>query len=244
MATRRVRESRSSKRKPPSPPPLSRGERGSNSDAWQIGKDIGEGRCLAGAAERNKGPILEVLAQALPARGLVLEIGSGTGQHVTHFARAFPQLLWQPSDVDAEMHRSVSAWIHQERLTNVREPISLDVTKAPWPIAAADAIVCINVLHVAPWSTTQALFNGARELLKRGAPLFLYGPYRREGRHTASSNERFDAELRAFDPEWGVRDVESVTEVATLAGFVRSELVDMPANNLSLVFRRAATGSG
>ena len=211
---------------------------------WQIGEDIGEGRCVARSAERNKGPILEVLARTLPASGLVLEIGSGTGQHVAHFARAFPQLFWQPSDVDMEMRRSVSAWIREERLTNVREPIALDVTKAPWPIAAADALVCINVLHVAPWATTQTLFDGARVALTPGASLFLYGPYRREGRHTAPSNERFDAELRAFDPEWGVRDVESVTEVAKLAGFVRSDLVAMPANNLSLVFRRAATSSG
>jgi SAM-dependent methyltransferase len=205
---------------------------------WQIGKDIGDGRCLAGSADRNKGPILEVLAGVLPERGLVLEIGSGTGQHITHFARAFPQLDWQPSDVDAEMRRSISAWIRQERLANVREPIVLDVQSLPWPVAAAEAIVCINVLHVAAWATTQALFEGAREVLRPGACLFLYGPYRRKGRHTASSNERFDAELRAFDPEWGVRDLERVTEVAALAGFARTEVVDMPANNLSVVFRK------
>jgi SAM-dependent methyltransferase len=205
---------------------------------WQIGKDIGDGRCLAGSADRNKGPILEVLAGVLPERGLVLEIGSGTGQHITHFARAFPQLDWQPSDVDAEMRRSISAWIRQERLAKVREPIVLDVQSLPWPVAAAEAIVCINVLHVAAWATTQALFEGAREVLRPGACLFLYGPYRRKGRHTASSNERFDAELRAFDPEWGVRDLERVTEVAALAGFARTEVVDMPANNLSVVFRK------
>ena len=205
---------------------------------WQIGRDIGDGRCLAGSADRNKGPILEVLAGVLPERGLVLEIGSGTGQHITHFARAFPQLDWQPSDVDAEMRRSISAWIRQERLAKVREPIVLDVQSLPWPVAAAEAIVCINVLHVAAWATTQALFEGAREVLRPGACLFLYGPYRRKGRHTASSNERFDAELRAFDPEWGVRDLERVTEVAALAGFARTEVVDMPANNLSVVFRK------
>ena len=210
---------------------------------WQIGEELGDGRCLAGAAERNKAPILEVLAGALPKSGLVLEIGSGTGQHVAHFARAFPKLDWQPSDVDEEMRRSIAAWIRRGPLANVREPISLDVQSLPWPVAVADAIVCINVLHVAPWATTRALFTGAREVLGSSACLFLYGPYRREGRHTAPSNERFDAELRAFDPEWGVRDLESVTEVANLAGFVRSEVVDMPANNLSLVFRRTATGA-
>ena len=210
---------------------------------WRIGEELGDGRCLATSAERNKGPILDVLARLLPESGLVLEIGSGTGQHIAHFARAFPRLDWQPSDIDAEMSRSISAWMRQEGLANVREPILLDLQKLPWPVAGAQAIVCINVLHVAPWATTRALFVGAREVLCSGACLFLYGPYRREGRHTAPSNERFDAELRAFDPEWGVRDLESVTEVATLAGFVRSEVVDMPANNLSLVFRRTATGA-
>ena len=207
---------------------------------WRIGEELGDGRCLAASAERNKGPILDVLARVLPENGLVLEIGSGTGQHTAHFAKAFPRLDWQPSDVDAEMKRSISAWMRQEGLANVREPILLDLRKLPWPVAAVEAIVCINVLHVAPWAATQALFHGARDVLRPGGCLFVYGPYRRDGRHTAPSNQRFDAELRAFDPEWGVRDLDDVTEVAALAGFARADVVDMPANNLSLVFRRTA----
>jgi SAM-dependent methyltransferase len=212
--------------------------------ACRIGKEIGDGRCSAPAAERNRGPILTVLERVLPVRGLILEIGSGTGQHVAHFAGALPQLLWQPSDADAGMRQSISAWIAHERLVNVREPIALDIRKLPWPVEAADAIVCVNVLHVAPWATTQALFEGARDVLPRGGILFLYGPYRRGGRHTAPSNERFDAELRAYDPEWGVREVESVSETATAAGFRLAEVVGMPANNLSLVFRALSTPLG
>jgi len=211
---------------------------------WQIGKDIGDGRCLAGSAERNKDPILEVLGRALPESGLVLEIGSGTGQHVTYFAGAFPRLVWQPSDVDPELRRSVSAWIGQEQVGNVREPISLDIHERPWPVTTADAVVCINVLHVAPWAATRALFEGAREVLPPGGCLFVYGPFQRDGRHTAPSNERFDAELRAFDPQWGIRDVAEVGQTAATAGFALAETVEMPANNLSLVFRKSAGEGG
>ncbi len=207
--------------------------------AWKIGERLADGRWVAPAAERNKGPILEVLQRVLPARGLVLEIGSGTGQHVVHFAKALPQLSWQPSDPDPENRRSIALWSRVEELGNVNSPLALDARERPWPVDTADAIVCINVVHVSPWAATLALFEGARNLLPREGVLILYGPYRRSGRHTAPSNEKFDADLRAHDPEWGVRDVDELREVAARAGFALAEIVDMPANNFSLVFRKA-----
>ena len=206
--------------------------------AWKIGERLADGRCVAPAAERNKGPILEVLQRVLPPRGLVLEIGSGTGQHAAHFANALSQLSWQPSDPDGKNRRSIVLWSRVEELGNVRTPLALDVRERPWPIDAADAIVCINVVHVSPWAATLALFDGAREVLPVKGVLFLYGPYRRGGRHTAPSNEKFDAELRAHDPEWGLRDVDELADVADRAGFALAEIVDMPANNFSLVFRK------
>jgi SAM-dependent methyltransferase len=168
----------------------------------------------------------------------VLEIGSGTGQHVVHFAKVLSQLSWQPSDPDAENRRSIALWSMVEERGNVRAPLALDVCKRPWPINAADAIVCINVVHVSPWAATLALFGGAREVLPPEGVLFLYGPYRRGGRHTAPSNEKFDADLRAHDPEWGLRDVDELSEIADRGGFALAEIVDMPANNFSLVFRK------
>jgi SAM-dependent methyltransferase len=206
--------------------------------AWKIGERLPDGRWVAPAAERNKGPILEVLQRVLPPRGLVLEIGSGTGQHVVHFAKALSQLSWQPSDPDAENRQSIALWSRVEELGNVKPPLALDVLVRPWPIDAADAIVCINVVHVSPWAATLALFDGVREVLPPEGVLFLYGPYRRDGRHTAPSNEKFDADLRAHNPEWGLRDVDELAEVADRVGFALAEIVDMPANNFSLVFRK------
>jgi SAM-dependent methyltransferase len=206
--------------------------------AWKIGERLPDGRWVAPAAERNKGPMLEVLQRVLPPRGLVLEIGSGTGQHVVHFAKALPQLSWQPSDPDAENRQSIVLWSRVEELGNVKPPLALDVRERPWPIDAADAIVCINVVHVSPWAATLALFDGVREMLPPAGVLFLYGPYRRGGRHTAPSNEKFDADLRAHNPEWGLRDIDELAEVADRVGFALAEIVDMPANNFSLVFRK------
>jgi SAM-dependent methyltransferase len=204
----------------------------------QRGEKRPDGKWSSAPAERNKGPILDVLARVLPKRGLVLEIASGTGQHIVHFARALPDLRWQPSDADAEFRRSVALRAAEEGLTNVNAPIDLDVTRLPWPLKAVDAIVCINMIHVAPWPATQALFEGARALLAPGKVLFLYGPYRRFGGHTAPSNEKFDSDLRAQNPAWGLRDMEAVAEVAASAGFAPPEIVEMPANNFSLIFRR------
>ena len=204
----------------------------------QGGEKRADGTWFSPSAERNKGPILDVLARVLPGRGVVLEIASGTGQHVIHFAKALPNLTWRPSDPDAEIRESIAARVRDERLANVNPPVDLDVTTVPWPLRAADAVVCINMIHVAPWSATLALFEGAKALLPARRTLFLYGPYRRFGGHTSESNARFDSDLRARNPEWGLRDVEAVTEVAARAGFVLAEIVEMPANNLSLVFER------
>src|SRR4029450_253125 len=164
----------------------------------------------------------------------MLEIGSGTGQHVVHFAKALPRLSWQPSDPDPENRRSIALWSRVEKTGNVLVPLELDVRKQPWPIGAADAIVCINMIHVSPWAATQALFAGAREVLPRDGLLFLYGPYRRHGRHTAPSNEAFDPDLRAHDPAWGLRDIEDVEKVGDRAGFALAETVGRPATNFRL----------
>jgi SAM-dependent methyltransferase len=198
----------------------------------------------APAAERNRGPILAVLERVLPAAekagntGTVLEIASGTGQHAVHFAAAFPQCIWQPSDADEEARASIAAWTAHSGLTNIRAPLALDVREASWGIDAADAIVCINMIHISPWASTQGLIEGARRLLQPGGVLYLYGPYRRGGAHTADSNAAFDRQLRQRNPEWGVRDMEDVVALADAAGFAHDEPVAMPANNFSLVFRK------
>lgn len=204
----------------------------------QRGEKRPDGKWFSAAAERNKGPIADVLARVLPRRGVVLEIASGTGQHVVHFARAFSSLTWQPSDPDAELRESNALRVRDVQLPNVNPPIDLDVARFPWPLQAADALVAINLIHVAPWSATLALFEGAKALLPAQHVLLLYGPYRRYGRHTAESNAHFDSDLRTHDPQWGLRDLEAVSDVAGRAGFVLAEIVDMLANNFSLVFRR------
>lgn len=204
----------------------------------QHGQKTANGKWSSPSAERNKGPILGVLARVLPRRGLVLEIASGTGQHVMHFAKALPDLTWQPSDPDAELRESIALRAREERLANVNSPIDLDVTKLPWSLQAADAVLAINMIHVAPWSATLALFEGAKTVLSAGHVLYLYGPYRRFGGHTSESNAQFDLDLRARNPEWGLRDMEAVSEVAAGAGFALAETVAMPANNFSLVFKR------
>lgn len=191
---------------------------------------------VAPAAGRNKEPIREVLARVLPSSGTVLTIAEGTGEHCLHFARAFPQLVWQPTDRDDAALASIAAYRDEAQLPNVRAPVRLDVTERPWPVEAADAITCINMVHIAPWEATLALFAGAGELLTAGAPLILYGPYRFDG-VTAPSNEAFDQSLRARDPRWGVREVRDL-EAAAKPWFALRETFTMPANNHSLLFRR------
>ena len=205
----------------------------------QRGEKLADGKWFIPAAERNKSPILDVLARVLPRQGVVLEIASGTGQHVIHFAKALSELTWQPSDPDAELRESIALRVRAEQLANVNPPIELDVTRLPWPLrTAVDAVVCINLIHVAPWSATRALFAGASTVLSAEHVLFLYGPYRRFGHHTSESNTQFDLDLRAHNPEWGLRDLEAVSDVAAGAGLVLAETVEMPANNFSLVFKR------
>jgi len=195
-------------------------------------------RLFAPATDRNAAPILEVLRRVLPARGTVLEIASGTGQHAVHFAGALPGLDWQPSDADPRSRASIDAWRAYTGLPTLRAPLDLDVCREPWPIDAADAIVCINMIHISPWQASIALMKGAAARLPAGGVLFLYGPYRRDGAHTAPSNEAFDAQLRARDPAWGVRDMEAVEALAQAEGLICEERVPMPANNFSVVFRK------
>ncbi|WP_270956764.1 DUF938 domain-containing protein [Burkholderia pseudomallei] len=197
-------------------------------------------RQWAPAAERNREPILAVLKRVLPARGAVLEIASGTGQHAVHFAAALPDLVWQPTDVDAAARESIAAWAADAALPNLRAPLALDVCVEPWPLAAADAIVCVNMIHIAPWAVVCALFVGAARALPDGGVLYLYGPYRRGGAHTTESNAQFDAQLRRRNPAWGVRDLEAVVELGGASGLALDEVVEMPANNLSVVFRKRA----
>jgi len=203
------------------------------------GERSGDGRLTAPSAERNKGPILAVLRRFLPERGLVLEIASGTGQHVVHYAEALPSLAWQPTDINAEHLASIAAWIRHAGLSNVRAPIALDVGGA-WPDERFDALICCNMIHIAPWQATLDLMRGASKTVVPGGVLFLYGPYKRFGRHTAPSNEQFDLSLQARNPDWGLRDMETVIELAATSGFDLAEIVEMPANNFSVVFRRRA----
>lgn len=190
------------------------------------------------ATARNRDAILDVLRSVLPASGLVLEVASGSGEHVVHFARAFPDLTFQPSDPEDAALQSIAAWSQDSGLKNIRPPAMLDAASAQWPVNAADAILCINMIHIAPWRASEGLFRGAARLLRAGAPLYLYGPYRRADVVTAPSNEAFDESLRSRNPEWGLRDLEAVAALAQDNGFSGPAITEMPANNLSVVFRR------
>ena len=192
----------------------------------------------AAAAARNREPIRQVLAQHLPERGLVLEIASGTGEHAAYMARAFPALDWQPTDIDPTAIASIAEWRDEAGLVNLHAPLALDVTANVWPVASADAIVCINLVHIAPWEAALGLFAGADRTLSPRGVLYLYGPYRFDGTFTSSSNEEFDRSLRARDPAWGVRDIRALSEAAGQVGLELRGAVAMPANNHSLVFRR------
>ncbi|HTN71126.1 MAG TPA: DUF938 domain-containing protein [Methylomirabilota bacterium] len=204
--------------------------------------ELPDGRLVVSSADRNRGPILKVLERVLPKTGLVLEIASGTGQHVVHFAQALSGLSWQPTDMDAACRRSISAWLATAELANVRQPLDLDVRALPWRVPTLDAIVCLNLIHIAPWSVATALFAGAGLALRETGLLYLYGPYSVQGRHTAPSNAAFDSALRAQNSEWGLRDLEEVESLAKDQGFDLAETIEMPANNLSVLFqKRGAT---
>lgn len=199
-----------------------------------------EAKRFAPATQRNRAYIIDVLGPILPDHGTVLEIASGTGEHIVHFARAFPDLTWQPSDYDLSGLASIAAWSAEARLPNILPPIQLDASSTDWPIAQADVILCINMAHISPWAATEGLFGGAGRLLAVGAPLYLYGPYREAAVPTAQSNEAFDASLKERDPAWGLRHLEDVIALGAENGFVLDRRIAMPANNLSLIFRKTA----
>ncbi|MBL8830760.1 MAG: DUF938 domain-containing protein [Rhodospirillales bacterium] len=195
-----------------------------------------DARRQAPAVARNREPILAVLREHLPARGTALEIASGSGEHAVAFAAAFPGMIWQPSDPDPANRASIAAWIASDGGPNLLPPIAVDATAENWPLATADAILCINMIHIAPWAACLGLMRGAARLLAPGGLLYLYGPFMRDGAHTAPSNAAFDESLRARDPAWGVRDLGDV--IAAAEGFASPTVVAMPANNLSVLFRR------
>jgi SAM-dependent methyltransferase len=201
-----------------------------------------DARRFAPATARNREPILGVLRPALPAAGLVLEVASGSGEHVVAFARALPGLVWQPTDSSAEARASIAAWAAAEGLENIRPPLDLDAASPRWPLDRADAVLCINMIHISPWAATEGLMQGAVRLLAPGGLLYLYGPFRRADVPTAPSNEAFDADLRCRDPRWGLRDLDAVADCAASAGLLLEATADMPANNLSVLFRRSRTG--
>ena len=195
---------------------------------------------FAPAAERNRQPILDVLRRVLPPAGLVLEVASGTGEHAIFFSEHLPDLRWQPTDASSEALQSIGAWVDQTARKNLLPPLELDVRSPQWPVTKANALVCINMIHISPWETTEALFHGASKVLTAGSPLVTYGPYRLHGEHTAQSNEAFDQSLRSRNARWGVRDIDDLSELGGQTGFALQERVGMPANNMTLVWTREA----
>jgi len=193
-------------------------------------------RRSAPAVLRNRDPIVEVLEEWLPKSGLVLEIASGTGEHVVYFAARFPNLAWQPSDLHPDALRSIMAWRKESDLSNVHEPLLIDASSSDWPIHHADAMLSINMVHISPWTAALGLIDGAARLLGPGAPLILYGPWLKDDIPTALSNLDFDQDLKSRDPEWGLRRVEDFAAAAAERGMMLEETREMPANNLMLLF--------
>lgn len=197
-----------------------------------------DNRLYRPATQRNREPILEVLRSVLPAKGLVLEVASGSGEHAVFFAGNFPQLEWQPSDPTEDARASIAAWIASEGAANVRPPLDIDVLREDWALDSADAVLCVNMIHISPWECTEALMRGAARVLGAGAPLVLYGPYKRGERPLEPGNVAFDERLRSEDPRWGLRELDDVTACADANGFSLERVVEMPANNLSVIFRK------
>lgn len=195
-------------------------------------------RQSAPAAARNREPIADVLVQELPATGLVLEVASGTGEHVVHFAARFPALTWQPTDPDEGALASIAAWRDDAALANILAPMMLDAAAPQWPVVRADALVCVNMIHISPPESGEGLLAGAGRLLAAGAPLILYGPYIEDGVETAPSNLEFDTSLKARNPAWGLRTVAWVDALAQANGLSRTRRVAMPANNIMLIYRK------
>ncbi len=197
-------------------------------------------RMFSPSTERNRCHILPILQRALPDTASVLEVGSGTGEHAVYFCAHMPGLHWQPTEGDPAAIDSITAWISHSGLSNIEAPLELELNSEAWPVQHADAVVAINVLHYSPWSSTAALFRGAARMLPKGGIVYCYGPYRRNGAHTAPSNAAFDEWLHGIDPRFGVRDLEAVEAEAREHGFLLDEVIEMPANNFSLIFRREA----
>jgi SAM-dependent methyltransferase len=187
---------------------------------------------------RNRDPILDVLKRVLPSEGLVLEVASGSGEHASYFAQHLTGLTWQPSAKDADSRASIRAWAADTGSENLLDPVDLDVLNQPWPVEQAAAIVCTNMVHISPWQVSVALIAGAGRVLRAGGVLYLYGPYKINGAHTAPSNQAFDENLRYRDPKWGIRDLDDVITEAAAHGLTHAETVAMPANNQSVIFKR------
>ena len=209
-----------------------------DSTPWIAAEAGVEAKKVAPAAARNRDAILNVLQSVLPAQGTILEIASGSGEHIVHFAQSLPHLHWQPSDPEPAALASIAAWSAEAALANIAPPVKLDVCALDWPVARADAILCINMIHIAPWEATLGLMAGAGRLLAPGALLYLYGPFREDGIPLAPSNAEFDASLKARDPQWGLRHVDDVAVVAAKHGLALRKRAAMPANNVSLIFYR------
>jgi len=195
-------------------------------------------RKFAPATARNRDPIMAVLLPWLRQGASVLEVASGSGEHAVHMAAARPDINWQPTDPDSSSRDSIAAWIAHSGATNIKPPLDLDVCATPWPVESADLILCCNMIHIAPWQAAEALIQGAGRVLSDDGVLFLYGPYKRDGTHTAPSNAAFDDSLRSRDADWGIRDLEVVEAQAASNGLALADVVAMPANNFCVVFRK------
>ena len=198
-----------------------------------------EAKRHAPATQRNRSAIISVLKRILPKTGKVVEIASGSGEHVVQFAKAFPELEWQPSDLEAGARASIDAWAREAALPNIAPALEIDASSSNWPIEDAAAILCINMIHISPRSATDGLLAGSGKLLAPGSPLFLYGPFRIAGQPTAPSNEAFDQSLKARNPEWGLPKLEEVESAAKMHGLALFETIEMPANNISAIFQKS-----
>ena len=208
-----------------------------NERRFYEGPAAADGRRSAPAVSRNRKPIAEVLADWLPSAGTVLEVASGTGEHAVWFAERFPNLTWQPSDTHPDAQASIDAWRKASGLSNIAEPLTINASSRDWPIERANAVLNINMAHISPWAASLGLIAGAAGVLPEGGPLILYGPWLKGDIETAASNVAFDADLKARDPQWGLRRVEDFAAAASVQGFELAEWRQMPANNLMLLFR-------